>query len=510
MGFKEDYLFWSLVWQLTAKYEYQLITCTENQDEIWLENLNNKKFPIIRIMRYDLDWANWLKRDIERTIQNGEQIRKQIYHKPLKLISIYVTKYAPVDDYDFISLPVTYQKTRLQSFILDSEKFPATLNPLEKELNMELPIHLQNEEAMEEEQIRSLKEKALMESVKKRKEEQTTVLSRKPFFTYMFIFLQVVVFLLMELKGGSTNSATLIEFGAKYSPSILQGEWWRFFTPILVHIGFTHLLMNTIALYLIGAEVERIYGNTRFLLIYLFAGFSGTLASFVMSPSLAAGASGAIFGCFGALVYFGTVYPKLFFRTIGTSVIVLIIINLIYGFSVSGIDNAGHIGGLLGGFLAAGVVSLPKKRMIPRQIFLLVVTIGLTYFVLQYGFSSKNSAAYSDETITAVAQEYVQEGKNDQASRMLLEYTSSHLNAPNAHFMLGNIYAQKGDWKQAKVHYEQAIEQNPRFHQAYYNLALVQEQMQHREEALKLVKRASELDPTNQSYQSLLKKLSEK
>ena len=65
----------------------------------------------------------------------------------------------------------------------------------------------------------------------------------------------------MELKGGSTNSATLIKFGAKYSPYILQGEWWRFFTPMVIHIGFIHLLMNTISLYLIGAEVERIYGR---------------------------------------------------------------------------------------------------------------------------------------------------------------------------------------------------------------------------------------------------------
>ena len=72
----------------------------------------------------------------------------------------------------------------------------------------------------------------------------------------------------------------------------------------------------------------------------------------MMTPNLAAGASGAIFGCFGALLYFGSVYGNLFFRTMDSSVIVLIIINLVYGFAVPGIDNAGHIGGLIGGFFS--------------------------------------------------------------------------------------------------------------------------------------------------------------
>ena len=170
-----------------------------------------------------------------------------------------------MDDYDFIELPVTYQKTKLQSFILESECFSTALQPLEKKLNMDFAIQLHDVEDISEGKVQYLKEKTLNESVKRIKEEQEVFFTGKPFFTYLFMIIQVIVFLLMEMNGGSTNSATLIEFGAKYSPSILQGEWWRFFTPIFIHIGFVHLLMNTISLYLIGAEVERIYGNTRFL-----------------------------------------------------------------------------------------------------------------------------------------------------------------------------------------------------------------------------------------------------
>ncbi len=507
LGFKEDYLYWSMIWKLTSKYNYQFITSTENQKEIWLENFKNKDFPLIRIIRHDIDWANWLKRDLERTIQNGEQIRKKLYKKPLHLINIYVTQFTPVDDFDFIGLPVTYQKTKLQSFIVASETFSTDLQPIEQILNVEFSIQLNDSEEISEGQIQYLKENTIAESVKRIKEEQKVFVSGKPFFTYLFMIIQVIIFLLMEIKGGSTNSATLIAFGAKYSPYILQGEWWRFFTPMVIHIGFIHLLMNTISLYLIGAEVERIYGNTRFLLIYLFAGFSGTLASFMMSPSLAAGASGAIFGCFGALLYFGIVYPKLFFRTMGSSVIILIIINLIYGFSVPGIDNAGHIGGLIGGFLAAGVVSLPKRKLPLRQLVVLLVTVLVTYFSLQFGFNHHNSAALNDETMATLAQEYLNQDETDKASEMLIKYTKNHTDAPLSHFILGNISYTKGDSVEAKMQYEQAIEQNPKLHEAYYNLALVNINLKEEIEAKKHVNKAIELDPSNESYKKLLKQL---
>lgn len=116
-------------------------------------------------------------------------------------------------------------------------------------------------------------------------------------------------------------------------------------TPIVLHIGLLHLLMNTLALFYLGSAVERVYGNIRFLFIYLAAGFGGTLASFIFSPTLSAGASGAIFGCFGALLYFGLIYPSLFFRTMGFNILVVLGINLAFGFTIPGIDNAGHIGG---------------------------------------------------------------------------------------------------------------------------------------------------------------------
>nr|WP_267917672.1 rhomboid family intramembrane serine protease [Lederbergia citrisecunda] len=187
----------------------------------------------------------------------------------------------------------------------------------------------------------------------------------------------------MEASGGTTNTETLIKYGAKYNPLILNGEWWRFVTPMFIHIGFIHLAMNTLALYYLGTAVEKMFGHSRFVFIYLFSGFMGTLASFVFSPSLSAGASGAIFGCFGALLYLGFSYPQIFFRTMGMDVITVIIINLIFGFTTTGIDNAGHIGGLIGGFLATGSVHFPRKQKHKNQLVFLLSAImivgGLFY-----------------------------------------------------------------------------------------------------------------------------------
>src|SRR5690606_2824550 len=133
----------------------------------------------------------------------------------------------------------------------------------------------------------------------------------------------------------------------KFNPLILEGEWWRFITPIFIHIGFLHLMMNTLALFYISGIVERIFGSIRFFIIYILAGISGTVASFIFNTHISAGASGAIFGCFGALLYFGYRHPNLFFRTMGVNVFFILGLNLAFGFTVSGVDNAGHIGGLI-------------------------------------------------------------------------------------------------------------------------------------------------------------------
>ena len=215
------------------------------------------------------------------------------------------------------------------------------------------------------------------------------VLNRaKPRLTYLFLGVNVAVFLLMTFTGGTTNPVNLVRWGAKYGPLIIDGQWWRLITPNFIHIGLVHLMFNSLALYVLGPVVERIYGNGRFLLVYLTSGILGVSASFAFSPSISAGASAAIFGLFGALLYFGQNYRNLFFRTMGTEILVLLGINLAFGFFSGGVDNFAHLGGLLGGYLASWMVGLPERskwasRLAGTAAYLLVLAL-----LINIGFKS--------------------------------------------------------------------------------------------------------------------------
>jgi membrane associated rhomboid family serine protease len=189
-------------------------------------------------------------------------------------------------------------------------------------------------------------------------------------FTFILVGLNLGVFFLMWMSGGmslmSADDAALIGFGAKFNPLIDgQHQYWRLVTCIFIHIGFAHLIMNNYALWILGQQIEQIYGSSRFVLLYLAAGIVGSLSSYIFMPeSLSAGASGAIFGLFGVMGTFAFRYrkeiPAALRRDIIRRIIPIILINLAFGFSVRFVDNSAHIGGLLAGVALALVV--PYKR----------------------------------------------------------------------------------------------------------------------------------------------------
>jgi len=107
------------------------------------------------------------------------------------------------------------------------------------------------------------------------------VWTRRPVFTYVFFGLNILIFLLMMFAGGSTNEPTLLAFGVKANSEIAQGQWWRFITPIFIHIGFLHLLFNSYALWIVGPQVEKLYGPARFVILYLLTGVAGVIGSYL-------------------------------------------------------------------------------------------------------------------------------------------------------------------------------------------------------------------------------------
>lgn len=509
MNNKEGYIFWKLAYSFISDHGYRIIQLFENQKELWLEKIENKKAPIIRMLLHNLDWSNAMQRDIEFTAANGERVRKQIGRHELNVVNIYVSQYPPVDEYEFrLARPFVHSeanKTTVSSFLLAEGEFDTGFQRLSERLEAELRFSI-NEDYSEQD-VESVKRAALDYAMKKAKTERAILMNSKPVFTYVFIVIQVAVFIWLQLNGGSTNTSTLIKYGAKVNQLIVEGEWWRFITPVFLHIGFLHLVMNTLALYFLGTAVERIYGNFRFLWIYLFAGVTGFIASFIFSSNLSAGASGAIFGCFGALLYFGVIFPKLFFRTMGMNLLVVLGINLMIGFSASGIDNAGHLGGLVGGFLAAGIVHFPKKIKIWLQMVFLIASAALLWGSLTYGFSASGKANDENSSLL-MAQEYIKQNNYDKAYIVLKE---SEENADNlsekSYFLLSFVEIKKQMLSEAKIHLEKAIQLDPKFDEAYFNLALVNLEQKDLEEAKGNIEQAVKLNPNQEDYSELLQEI---
>ncbi len=173
----------------------------------------------------------------------------------------------------------------------------------------------------------------------------------------------------VDPRFGDAFTMVLYDLGAKYGPAIDAGQYWRFVTPIFLHGGLVHLGFNSYALYVLGPETERVYGSLRFLAIYMLAGLAGSIASYIHSPDLSIGASGAIFGLIGALAAFFYTARSLLgaeaSRQQITQLISLAAINIVIGLSVTAVDNAAHLGGLAAGALS-GFVLAPRYRIDDR------------------------------------------------------------------------------------------------------------------------------------------------
>lgn len=507
MSFQDEFVFWRLAHYFISRKEYRIIQLSETQRELWLEKFEDKEAQVIRILLHSLDWSNWMQRDIEMTAVNGESIRKQVNKREIHVLNIYVTPYPPVDDYQFrIEKPFLFpkgEKTKVTSLICERQHGREVIEQYAGE-----KIFNDWKEEYSEAEIEAEKRAALIAAKQRIKSERAIFENGKPLFTYVFLAIQILIFLLMEAAGGSTTSANLIRFGAKVNSLILEGEWWRLITPIFIHIGLLHLVMNSIALYFLGVFVERIFGNLRFIFIYLIAGVSGTIASLLFSPNISAGASGAIMGLFGALLYFGTVYPKLFFRTMGLNIIIVLGINLAFGFTFSGIDNAGHIGGLIGGFIATAMVHFPKKKRWLTQVSAAVLGAALAIAALQYSVNQPK-ALMNEQTALALAHEFIENEEYDKAYTVLDSIGEDEHVSPEFLFMLSVTEIKIGNIEAAKAHLHEVIENKPDFHEAYYNLAIVYYTEKNFVQAKKYVEEAVSIQPSNDDYQSFLKELTD-
>ena len=211
--------------------------------------------------------------------------------------------------------------------------------------------------------------------------------SKTPYITYIIILLNVIAYIYTYMIGDANS---IIGAFAVNGPAIRSGEYYRLITGMFLHGGIFHILFNMYALYVIGSQLESFLGKIKYIVIYILSGISGGLLSMILSGGnvFSIGASGAIFGLMGSLLYFGLQYRVYLGNFVRSQLVPLLVFNLILGAVSPGIDNFGHIGGLIGGILTTKALGINGKTSKFNDINGIIITclyfIGIVYLAFFY------------------------------------------------------------------------------------------------------------------------------
>ena len=196
--------------------------------------------------------------------------------------------------------------------------------------------------------------------------KENKIVNQNNIVTMIIIAINVVLYIITAIMSKNIldiNAYVLLYMGGNYGALVSHGQVWRLLTCAFLHGGLIHILCNMYALYAIGPQVEILFGRVKYIIIYFFSAIGGSLLSFTCSPNnLSIGASGAIFGLFGAMVVFVLKYKDRIPKKVLNNLFGVIILNLLIGFNLQGIDNFGHIGGLLAGALVAFLILTKEAR----------------------------------------------------------------------------------------------------------------------------------------------------
>lgn len=208
--------------------------------------------------------------------------------------------------------------------------------------------------------------------------------SKFPVVTYCLIALNLIFFFVPYFFGESQS--ILLEL-CVHGPSIRYGQYYRLLTGAFIHSGLMHLVFNCYTLYVIGSQLESFLGKAKFTVIYFISALFGSLTSIIFNGNTASvGASGAIFGLMGSLLYFGYHYRVYLGNVMKSQILPLVLINLVLGFVVQGVDNAAHIGGLIGGALMTMALGVKNKSSWFEEINGWIITIIFLIFTIYMAF----------------------------------------------------------------------------------------------------------------------------
>ena len=376
---QKDLFVMKVIHYFMTKKNYSPIIIKGIENEIWLDN-PKEEFRIIRI--------------ITKSIYNDEQfefdtikmknIISQIKRKTLNHFVDVLTIYTSVGD----NFSKKIENNKKYKYIIASNEEELLSNEIIKKYYNDIEEGLKFDE-----DGFSLLGKIATDIGKKNIEENVRYNDmfqpKKPYITYLLIIVNIVIFVLMYIfcYFFFVNN-TLVKFGATVPELVRNGEYYRLITNAFLHIGILHLIFNMYSLFILGPNIEHLFGKGKYICIYLFSAIMGSLFTLVLqgSNTISAGASGAIFGLLGSLLYVGYNYKGFFGNRIIGQVLPVVIINLIISFTMPGISWSAHVGGLLGGIAVSYMLGTGDEKDNYKRITGLIFTLVLTGFMVWMAF----------------------------------------------------------------------------------------------------------------------------
>lgn len=369
---KKDIITMKLLHYFITNQNYNPVVLHGAKNEIWLENMNSE-YKIIRIVSGYIHNNEQLDFDTFKTRKIVKNIKRKTFNLTMPVLSIFVDLGDNVNlkeekDIDFVSIKNEKDVKKYDFLYKCFPDIDKKLKFTERGMNLFLKITDDiNKKNMEE---------------AKRVEELFK--PKKPIITYALIAINVIIFLLGMILN---LSDTFINLFANYGPLVTEGQYYRLFTSMFIHANLFHILFNMYALYLLGSQAEGFFGKGKFLVIYILSGISGSLLSILLNQgAVSVGASGAIFGILGALLYFGYNNRVYLGNTLIREIVPVILINLAFGFMMTGVDNFAHIGGLIGGLTTAMAVGFYSNTGKSDRINGIIITIMLFAFLIFMNF----------------------------------------------------------------------------------------------------------------------------
>lgn len=340
------------------------------ENEIWLENLN-EDCKVVRIVSSYIHNKEQFDFDRFKTKKILGKIKKKTLSLNMNVLSIFLDLGENVDlEKDDKNNNLMYVNISNESDVEHSDVLSKVFPDLDKKIKYE---------EKGEELFMKITKDINKHNQEDAKQVEKVFKMKFPMITYILIAINIMFFIIPVLFGEYENVYYLL---CNHGPSIRNGQYYRLFTNMFIHGGILHLAVNCYSLYVIGTQMESFLGKIKFLIIYLVSGLSGSLLSMaIMGNVFSVGASGAIFGLLGAMLYFGYHYRVYLGNVIRSQIIPIVIANLAIGFMVPRIDNAAHIGGLIGGVLMTMALGIDNKSTTFEKINGWIITTIYIIFV---------------------------------------------------------------------------------------------------------------------------------